>query len=119
MLTTASVKTTVAWWGKTKVDPKCCAKCKFAAICMPLGREAFGWQLKFQNMFISDWKDPTPCQVVEEQLKLEKMFPMQEFQVPPADSSAKPQFIEHSYVQHFYQPSTTDATHFHTPITIS
>lgn len=86
---------------------------------MPIGRQAFGWQLKFESMFISDWKDPTPCQVVEEMLKLEELFPMQEFKVPPLTDVPKPQFNEYSYVQHFYVPSTTDATHLQTPITVS
>jgi len=114
----AGVEVKVAIWGKTKVDPKCCAKCKFAAVCMPLGRQAFGWQLKFQNMFVSDWKDPTPCQVVEEMLKLEDLFPMKEFKVPNLMEPPKPQFIEHSWIHNAYIPTITSTPVLHTPITI-
>ena len=81
---------------------------------MPLGRQAFGWQLKFQSLFVSDWKDPTPCQAVEEILKLEKLFPYQELQAPPPP----PQYEEFRWtVDWTYRPSVTNA--IMTPITLS
>lgn len=92
--------------GPKKVDSRLCRRCKFSALCLPIGRVRFAFQLRSLNLLISNWADPTPCGAVDELARLDEQFPIREFKVP----EATPQNPWHWGVDWSYRPSYTAFT---------
>jgi len=103
--------------GELKVDPKLCARCRFSAACLPVGRPTFASQLLIENVLVSNWQDPTPCRCVDALQEFMKAFEYKEFKIPDAP---QPGFDKHNWtVDWTYRQTFTHDVPFHTSITVS